>query len=353
VGDVDTSARERFDQWLRSSPENIRAYMEIAKTYVDLPAMKSGSRIDRDVLIAAARADANVVPHDFGMPRSRGISNQRPADQLDGPEAPGTRSEWLQSRLFAASIAVACLAGAIAAWLLLHRYPTYSTEIGENRSITLADGSTIDLNARSRIEIEFSSAERHVDLIEGQALFEVAKDGSRPFIVRSGEAVVRAVGTQFDVDRKSRGTTVTVVEGRVSVNHESSLRSPVTSMQGGTVLTQANSESSVTGATYVSAGEQVTVTSQTITKPERANVAAATAWTQHRLIFEATRLGDVVDDFNRYNTRPLVIDDGVLTDFHVSGVYTSTDPVSFIRFLREQPGVQVIEADDAVHISRR
>src|SRR5260221_5540279 len=96
-------------------------------------------------------------------------------------------------------------------------YPSYSTDVGERRSLTLDDGSTVDLNARSKVRIEFSKAERRVDLIEGQALFQVAKNMDRPFIVKSGEATVRAVGTQFDVDRKATGTTVTVLEGRVVV----------------------------------------------------------------------------------------------------------------------------------------
>ncbi len=102
-------------------------------------------------------------------------------------------------------------------WWQANRYPLYSTDIGERRSITLADGSTVDLNARSKLRIEFSSAERRVELLDGQALFQVAKDKQRPFIVHSGDATVRAVGTQFDVYRKDSGTTITVLEGRVAV----------------------------------------------------------------------------------------------------------------------------------------
>lgn len=343
VGDVDAAARGRFDQWVRCSPEHIRAYMEIARTYVELPSLKSDTRIDVDALIASARADANVVLHDL-LPTS--ISEARPR-----------RRTSLRPRALAACLAIASLAGAAGGWLWLHRYSTYSTEIGENRSITLADGSIIDLNARSQIEVRFSKAERQVDLVEGQALFEVAKDSARPFIVRSDGAVVRAVGTEFDVNRNGSGTTVTVVEGRVAVLSEQARPSafaPARTEAG----TAANSvppraRLAALGATYVSAGEQVTVTLLAVTQPKQADVAAATAWTQHRLIFDATPLSDVVDDFNRYNPRPLVIDDGALNDFHVSGVYTSTDPASLIRFLREQPGIEVTETDDAVHISRR
>ena len=89
--------------------------------------------------------------------------------------------------------------------------------MGEQRSIQFEDGSTVDLNSRSKIRVKYSKQERDVELIEGQALFHVAHDTSRPFIVAVGATRVRAVGTQFDVYKKSNGTVVTVVEGRVAV----------------------------------------------------------------------------------------------------------------------------------------
>src|SRR5690606_26847429 len=88
---------------------------------------------------------------------------------------------------------------------------------GEQRTVTLADGSVIELNARSRIKVRYADRERAIDLLQGQALFRVAKDPTKPFIVASGGTYVRAVGTQFDVYKKSVGTVVTVVEGRVAV----------------------------------------------------------------------------------------------------------------------------------------
>ena len=82
-------------------------------------------------------------------------------------------------------------------------------------------------------------------------------------------------------------------------------------------------------------------------------MAAATAWTQHQLVFDASPLSDVVDGFNRYNTHQIVIEDRALDDFHVSGVYSSTDPASLVRFLRQQPGIDVIETDEGVRITRK
>ena len=219
VGDVDEHSRERFDEWLRRSPEHIRAYMEIARTYVELPSGKLGGKIDVDSLIAYAHSGENVVPfNDAGnappkapRPMSAETSNRGALRKR------GRRTPRLGRRFLAAASGVLVLVIAGAVWWQVERFPSYATEIGERRSITLTDGSTVDLNARSRLRIEFTKSERRVLLLGGQALFQVSKDKNRPFIVRSGDATVRAVGTQFDVYRKATGTTVTVLEGRVAV----------------------------------------------------------------------------------------------------------------------------------------
>src|SRR6266853_1000187 len=350
AGDVDSTARERFDQWLRQSPEHIRAYMEIAKTYVELPALKFDQKTDVDALIARAQAEGNVVPLSGAPAQSAPSSRPVPMRIRSWPVG------------LAAGFAV-CAIAILALWL--HRDTTYTTQIGERRSITLSDGSTIDLNARSAVRIHYSRVERDVELIDGQALFEVAKDAARPFVVRSGATRVRAVGTQFDVYKRSGSTVVTVVEGQVAVlldagpspgPHAAADRvapgTPAAAAPGRARTDELALAGRAAPAVLVSAGEQVTVTARAMAAPKRADIAAATAWTQHRLIVDASRLIDVIDDFNRYNARQLVIEDAELDDLHVSGVYSSTDPASLIRFLKEQPGVQVVESDSVVRIRR-
>jgi transmembrane sensor len=398
VGDVDSFARERFDEWLRRSPEHIRAYMEIAKTYVELPALKMAGSLDVDTLIAYAHSGENVVP--FGNTESvRPHGPESMATETTHPEQRSRRAgrNPHPRRRFLAVAASACaltIAGAV--WWQSARNPLYATDIGERRSITLADGSTVDLNARSRIRVEFSGAERRVELLDGQALFQVAKDKNRPFIVRSGDASIRAVGTQFDVYRKADGTTVTVLEGRVAVystahvaptasgslgpaapqdadpQHAPPNDSPLAhsapdrsaqarSLSGhpasGSAPPLATEPSGLvdpsgSAAIFLSAGEQITVTpAKMLPAPARADIAVTTAWMERRLIFEGSKLSDVVQEFNRYNRRQLVVEGAQLSDFHVSGVYSSTDPASLIRFLREQPGVKVTEDNNEVRIS--
>ncbi len=353
VGDVDSGSRERFDRWLRESPEHIRAYMEIAKTYVDLPAPSPQRKIDVEALIAHALPDSNVVPmedhaspHRPGSPTAKCVQGTHTGVH---PVIPGHRRPWVKAAALAASMAIVGTASLLV-FFALNRSSTYITQIGERRSITLVDGSTIDLNSRSEVRIRFSERERNVDLIDGQALFEVAKDKARPFIVRSGDTAVRAVGTQFDVYRRKNGTTVTVIEGRVAVLNSTH---PIAGGEfhggGAPFLASGAAKSASTpgsrssprlaegndkegGAILVSAGEQLTVTDHAVAAPAPADVAVAIAWVQRRLIFDASRLSDVVDDFNRYNRRQIIIEDRALDDFHVSGVYSSTDPASLLRF---------------------
>jgi transmembrane sensor len=386
VGDVNEHARGRFDEWLRRSPEHIRAYMEIAKTYVELPTVKLTGKVDVDSLIAYAHSGENVVPMSgagTAQPHELHTMAAESKHRTVEPKRAGRTPRPRRRLLAVASCAlILVIAGAI--WWQAERFPGYTTDVGERRSITLADGSTVDLNARSKLRVEFSDKERRVELLDGQALFQVAKDKNRPFIVASGDATVRAVGTQFDVYRKANGTTVTVIEGRVAVystaHAEPAATAPASapSAIAGSLHASAHSaaealaskssssgsapqlppnppglaDPSGSGAIFLSAGEQVTVTpAEAMPAPAHADIAAATAWMQRRLIFDGSKLPDVVQEFNRYNRRQLMIEGPQLTEFHVSGVYSSSDPASLIRFLRDQPGIKITEDNNEVRVS--
>ena len=136
VGDVDAPARERFDEWLRRSPEHIRAYMEIAKTYVELPALQFAGKIDVDALIAYAHSGKNVVPFDNADPA--------PTVELRAPSIPDNhgdvsvnkaakvgRAQPRHYRFLAASSCAPALVIVCALWWWGERYPTYNTDIGE------------------------------------------------------------------------------------------------------------------------------------------------------------------------------------------------------------------------------
>ena len=332
-----------FSAWLRRSPENVAAYLEVSAFWADAPmALGTEPGPDVDAIVAAALAEDNVVI----LPAA--------ADPSCAP-APPVRT-FRNGRL-AQAAGVMLVMGAVTAavWGIdSWRRPVYATGLAEQRSITLSDGSTVQLNARSRVRLRFTDTERVVELAEGQALFAVAKDPARPFVVASGAARVRAIGTQFDVARRRSGTTITVLEGRVAVLADSTALEPAAAgarpaVPAGRMATDRMAGRSV----YLAAGEQVTITAGTVSVPQPANRAAATAWTQRRLIFSASRLADVVEEFNRYNSRPIEIGDPGLESLEISGVYSSTDPASLLRFLEEQPYIRVEIRDHEVRILRR
>jgi transmembrane sensor len=260
-------------------------------------------------------------------------------------------------RVAASIAAVGVIAGALT-WYQSVRIPVYATTFGEERSITLEDGSIIDINSHSKIRVRYSADERDVDLLEGQALFHVAKNPSRPFFVNSGTTQVRAVGTEFDVYQKLGGTVVTVVEGRVAVLSRSETRfGEVDDLHQAVVPRTGKPDAPKlpTGGNppiFLSAGEQVLVTPLSMQKADRPNISIATAWTQRQLQFESASLSEVAEEFNRYNQRQLIIEDPTLYDFHISGVFSSSDPASLIRFLRERPGVRVTEAQAEIRVSK-
>jgi transmembrane sensor len=324
AGDVNGEARLRFIEWLRRSPEHIQAYLEVSGVWSELPSADPDGRFDLESLIARARSESDVIPL---SPIHPWVPPGPPAAQ---PRALGRFAR--RPVLAAAAIVVASFA-ALFLWIGRDTARLYSTGIGEQRTLQLMDGSTVELNARSKVEVRLTEHRRDVALIEGQALFHVAKDKQRPFIVQAGEAEVRAVGTEFDVYKKRTETVVTVVEGRVE--------------------TYAEADGAGAAAILLSAGEQLTVLPHAVTKPTLADTAAATAWVQKRLIFEETPLKDVAVEFNRYNRRPLAIDDPTLQTLKISGVYSSIDPASLINFLRSQSSIQVIETEDQVRVVRR
>jgi transmembrane sensor len=320
--ELDDAARREFDRWLRISPEHVSAYLEVAAIWSEAPTLDPSQRWTREKLIAEAGAEpANVIPF--------------AAAAANAPAKPRAAMQTRRTRM---AVGIAALLAGFAAIALFESSATtsYDTVVGEQRSVTLPDGSTVDLNSRSRIEIRYSDRSRHVELLEGQALFSVITDPARPFVVSSGNTRVRAVGTQFDVYKKRGGTVVTVVEGRVAIVPKES----------------APRRQAGTAEIVLDAGGQLVITDAAIQKPARANVTGAIAWRQRQLVFDSASLAEVAEEFNRYNTRQLVIEDSDLQAFYISGVFSSTDPASLIRFLRERPEVQVTETSSEIRVTK-
>ncbi|MGH8242061.1 MAG: FecR family protein [Steroidobacteraceae bacterium] len=348
-GELNAAGRERFLEWLRRSPEHIRAYVEIAAVWQDAGRLCAPKAMELEALIAQARVERNVLEL---TPSQSGMTAAAIAENTSRPPA-----TWMRFSLVAA---VALFAIGVGYWFLTLS-GTYETGIGEQRTIVLDDGSTIALNARSSVRVHYGDNERGVDLLNGQALFQVQKDASRPFVVLSNGARIRAVGTQFDVYRKATGTTVTVIEGRVAITPNAR----VISGEGSIVSAQPDSDRTTTGAAVVVqpldlsvdevllvAGQQLVVAPLLVSRPTQVDVAAVTAWTQRKLVFDDVLLGEVIEEFNRYNTRQIVVEDSLLAEYHIRGTFQATDPDRLVEFLRDRFGVEVVEEDGKIHISR-
>ena len=195
----------------------------------------------------------------------------------------------------------------------------FATGVGETRPVALADGSRILLDTRSRLRVDFTAGARDVELLEGQAHFEVAKDTHRPFRVRTRSAEVVAVGTMFDVATLPARTTVTLIEGRVNVR------------------TLPRTSQSAPQMAAMVAGQQLRITSDGQLLDEKAvKIENATAWHRGMIVLDDVPLSDALAAMNRYSKTQIVIPDPALQSRRVSGVFrggdTETEALALERY---------------------
>jgi transmembrane sensor len=223
--------------------------------------------------------------------------------------------------LLIAAASAACVAAPAGA--LLWRpglLADHATAIGERRSVSLADGSSVELAGASSISVEFADGLRRIVLREGEAFFKVAADAARPFVVEADGARVRALGTAFDVKLGEGGVTIAVSEQSVEVAVEG--RPPV----------------------VVGSGQQVRAGRGLLGDVREADLTMVEAWRNDRLAFRETPLSDVVADLQRYRVGRIVLTESRLGDIPVSAAFdagqadaaidtlASTLPISARRF---------------------
>lgn len=333
--EVSAAERESFAEWLRTSPQHVRAYLDIASLWND------SARVGPELCDGIDLDDAaNVIPI--------WSADAQPVKESKQPPVRTRRAA------IAACALVTCIAAGALAWWQVTKPVEYMAGVGEQRSVTLEDGSVVRLNSRSRLRVQLTEARRNIELLEGQAHFDVAKDPSRPFLVHSGTVTVRAVGTAFDVYRKPNDTVVTVVEGHVLVQSDGSDVTPASAANasGSGVASNTTTDSEHTVA--LSAGEQAKVNSTgRIEHRPTVNVAAATSWLQQELIFDGQPLSSVVEEFNRYSRRTVVVTDPELAAFRINGVFHSTNPDALLRFLGKFDDVTIEQTRSEIRISRR
>jgi transmembrane sensor len=319
-GEPAAADRRAFAEWVTRSPERVEAFLQTARLSQALSARRTPwPETSVEDLIRVAREARHDVAQ---LPRvTRARASAPPGRGWFGSRLP------LAARVAAIGFVLLVMIG-VGSYLRL-KPQRYETAVGEQRSVVLSDGSLVTLNTASTIELRFVKDHRIVRLLAGEARFQVAHDTTRPFDVTTGDTTVRAVGTQFNVDRRANGTTVTVVEGRVAV-----------------MSANDDSSSDAQNRLPLEAGEQVVLSPQRARQVVHADVATAIAWTQRKLIFEHRRLAEVAAEFNRYNRQVIDIQGDGLRDQQVTGVFQANDAGSFLEFLARIPGVTVANAAD-------
>jgi transmembrane sensor len=270
---VSTQTVQDFFEW-RQDPENAAAYGRVETVWKGARAASGSPAVNRAVAEA------------MGRPRRRWLMT--------------TGGAGLAGALVVV-VAVTCAA------LWGSGRQVYRTDVGEQRVVELADGSTVRLDTDSVVRVRFERGRRGLDLVRGQALFTVAHDSTRPFVVTAGDAAVTAVGTVFDVRRTGDAARITLVSGAVSV-------------QGSAGGPQKR----------LAAGEQA-VLSRAGPVVRTVDAGSVTAWSEGRIVFRDRPLDEAVAEVNRYLDAPIVLDAPALSKASVNGVIRTGDRAAFVE----------------------
>jgi transmembrane sensor len=281
-----------------------------------------------DIRNLGAYARAEAVLAQFDRVGAAGINALRPSPAREAIPIFRRRNVLVGSA--AAGLCLAALGGGIAWRYLLPE--SYSTNVGETRPVLLPDGSVVTLNTDSRINVRYSKARRFISLVQGEALFEVAKNRQRPFIVDAGDTHVLAVGTQFTVERlPNRPVIVLVREGVVEVSRP---KAP----EASPVRLAANEKAVAPLAAPISAQEM-----------SPSQVMRDLAWREGRIAFDNQTLKDAQEEFARYSDIRIVIDPS-LENRTVTGLFVTTDPVGFARAAALSLDLRAEVSDRTVYI---
>lgn len=276
----------------------------------------------------------------------------------DAPDDGAGHPPWQdRRRLVLATLAVAAVVGAGSlGWQALDRGDRYLTEVGESQTVVLADGTRISLNTDTRLRVDYGPARRQVEVSRGEAVFEVARDAARPFVVRAGASEVVALGTVFAVrlrlppDGAAPGAAaaleVTLVEGRVAVR-------PLGQGEGGGAAGAAPAQ-----PLLMQPGERVRLAAEAgaVAEPrlDRPRLEQLLAWQRSEAVFDGATLAEAVAEMNRYSRTPLVLaGDLAGSDQRVSGQFRTGDNAAFAQALALLHGLSVHERPGRLELSRQ
>lgn len=308
-----------WQAWLAENSSHARAFArieEVSRVLRDVPAPSALSAR----VLARDRYDGSSTLGDWKAPRHQ-------------------RRLWIS---LGAAASFALFALTFAFWRAPAASNAYETAVGENRSVTLSDGSTISLGGDTRIEVALSPKLRAIELTRGEALFKVAKDSSRPFKVRAGNATIIAVGTEFNVERDSDRAVVSVTEGRVEVK-------PIAGFLPVALLQEFKPK---LRSVRVSAGQQTTAGSAGIEEPTKMEDPPA-GWQIGHLAFRLQPLRYVLEDVNRYASKPIVLESENMGSLIITGTVERENIDGWIKSLEHAFDLQATEQPEQIVLRER
>lgn len=348
-----------FDTWIAQSTAHRVAWLRLRAAWAQsdrLKALAAGVAAG-EVPARGAWSASPYVPREEGQARRPDNRDDDAADGVAAPSnaahttpaaaAPTSRamltpratSRRPRTARYAAVAAIAVVAMSLLwGWqrygVVEHR--SYRTAMGALDTIGLADGSRATLSSDSRIDVSLSRAQRNVALEHGEAFFDVAKDPGRPFAVEAGARRVIAVGTRFSVRRDGPDLRVVVTEGTVRLESE-----PVDGRAQPTTLLPA-------GSIALAGANGVLVRSGSVEDAER-----YVDWRNGYLVFRDTALSAAVAEFNRYNTRRLVIGDAAVGELRVGGNFRWSNAEVFVGLLEQAMPVRAERLPDRIVLHSR
>jgi transmembrane sensor len=319
--DCSLREREQFDAWLKHSPENLLAFENTKSLWAGLEGLEADDVLG-PVSAAALQRDAEPFMGSWAQ-ATEGLGRRTPRPR---------RRTWFPA---AAGIAAAMVGGLFLWSVLTPSSPivvfSATTKIEDVR---LSDGSSIKLDLSTEVDVQLSDARRSIALRQGKAMFNVAKDGHRPFVVDAGIGTVTALGTQFQVERQGEHVAVSLLEGSVGI-----------------ASVQDASDSRVLRLTP---GQQATYTPSTRSWSVNAtDVATLTSWSQGFHVFAATPLSQAVAEINRYSSTKLTLQDTKLAKLRVSGSFKIGDARSVAEALPYALPVKISDQAGNIVISKR
>ena len=323
--DLTNADRRKFVRWLKQAPSHIAEFMRLCQLYGRVKRAKVPTLLPEEL-------ESNVIPL---MPREA-----VPAEEPPRPRLYGSRRI-----VFAAAACCLALIGLIVKIAVSSN--TIETQISEWRKVQLADGSRVSVGPNTLLRVDYSDGARRVHMQHGEAMFDVSKDPSRPFIVDSAGVLARAVGTRFGVESREGRVGVTVEEGTVAVVRD-----------GQAAALEHDVDLRVAIALEKDERVEIPVNAPAIPPKERVDSKAVLAWANGQFILQQETVGEAVREFNRRNRLQLVIEDAAAADLHICCLFDAADPETFAKTIvaaRNAAGsdVELVRDGDMLRIVTR